>query len=173
MPGLNLSGIKRRFFIFLISLKPKHLFLADRAAYMRFMHKSVELFEDPSSHVKADLKEQERHEKLNMLTGMLMPATLRVKEIHSEMTAELRITRAGLALLQHKQGRDAFPDTLEALKLSDIIDPFSAEPLRYKAQGQDFILYSIGPDKKDNGGSPREKKQEKDWDIVWSYTGER
>ena len=171
MPGLNLSGIKRRFFIFLISLKPKPLFLADRAAYMRFMHKSAQLFEDPSSHVKADLKEEERHEKLHMLTSILMPATLRVKEIHSEMTAELRITRAGMALLQYKQSRDAFPDTLEALKLSDTIDPFSAEPLRYKTQGQGFILYSIGSDEKDNGGSPRQKKQEKDWDIVWSYTG--
>jgi len=169
--GLDLSGIKRRFFIFLTSLKP--LFLADRAAYMRYMHKSAQFFEDPNSHVQADLKEEERHEKLHMQTSILAPAIFRVKEIHSEMTAELRITQAGLALLQHKQGRDAFPDTLDALKLSDTIDPFSAEPLRYKTQGQGFILYSIGPDEKDNGGSPREKKQEKDWDIVWSYTGER
>ena len=94
----------------------------------------------------------------------------RVKEIHSEMAAELRITQAGLALLQHQQKEDAFPDTLEALKLSDIIDPYSAEPLRYKAQEQGFILYSIGPDKKDNSGSPKQKKQEEDWDIVWSFS---
>ncbi|MFC1794366.1 hypothetical protein ACFL3Q_12355 [Planctomycetota bacterium] len=169
--GLDLSGIKRRFFIFLTSLKP--LFLADRAAYMRYMHKSAQFFEDPNSHVQADLKEEERHEKLHMQTSILAPAIFRVKEIHCEMTAELRITRAGLALLQHKQGRDAFPDTLEALNLNDTDDPFSNEQLRYKTQGQGFILYSIGPDKKDNDGSPREKKQEKDWDIVWTYTGGR
>ena len=171
IPGLDLSGIKRRFFIFLTSLKP--LFLADRAAYMRYMHKSAQFFEDPNSHVQADLKEEERHEKLHMQTSILAPAIFRVKEIHCEMTAELRITRAGLALLQHKQSQDAFPDTLEALKLkpSDTLDPFSAEPLRYKAQGQGFILYSIGLDEKDNNGSPKEKKQKTDWDIVWSYTG--
>ena len=58
-----------------------------------------------------------------------------LKAIHCEMTAELRITQAGMALLQYKQSRDAFPDTLEALKLSDTNDPFSAEPLRYKTQG--------------------------------------
>ena len=102
---------------------------------------------------------------------MLFPDMIRVKQIHREMITELRVARTGLALLQHKQNRDAFPDTLEALKLSDIIDPYSTESLRYKAQGQDFILYSIGPDKKDNGGSPREKKQKNDWDIVWTYTG--
>ena len=167
----NLPGIINRLILFRITFKP--MFLADRAAYMRFMHKSAQFFEDPSSHVMADLKEEEHHVKYHMMTSMLMPAIFRLKTIHSEMTAELRITRAGLALLQYKQNRDAFPDTLEALKLSDIIDPYSTEPFRYKAQGQDFILYSIGPDKKDNGGSPREKKQEKDWDIVWSYTGGR
>ena len=165
----NTPGIIYKLIILRIKFKP--LFLADHAAYMRYMRKSVELFEDPSSHVMADLKEEERHEKLHMLTSMLMPAMFRLKTIHSEMTAELRITRAGMALLQHKQSGDAFPETLETLKLSYITDPFSAEPLRYKAQGQGFILYSIGPDEKDNDGSPKEKKQKTDWDIVWSYTG--
>lgn len=166
----NTPGIIYKLIILRIKFKP--LLLADRAAYMRYMHKSVKLFEDPHSHVQADLKEKERHGKLHMLTSILMPAIFRVKEIHSEMTAELRITRTGLALLQHKQSGDAFPETLEALKLSDTDDPFSTEPLRYKAQGQGFILYSVGPDQKDNGGSPKEKKQKTDWDIVWAYTGE-
>ena len=70
-----------------------------------------------------------------------------LKAIHREMTAELRITQTGMALLRHKQSRDAFPETLKALKLQNINDPFSKELLRYESQGQDFILYSIGPDK--------------------------
>lgn len=167
----DIPGFIYRFIIPIATFKP--LFLADRAAYMRFMHKSVKLFEDPHSHVQEDLKGEERHVKLHMLTSILMPAIFKVKEIHSETTAELRITRAGLALLQHKQSGDVFPDKLETLKLENINDPFSAEPLRYKAQGQSFILYSVGPDQKDNGGSPKQKKQKDDWDIVWSYTGER
>ncbi len=167
----DMFGIIYRLIIFRMTFKP--LSLANHAAYIRFMHKSVELFEDPSSHVTAYLKEKERHEERYNLNNFLKPAIFRLKTIHSEMTAELLITRAGLTLLQHKQSRDAFPDTLEALKLSDTIDPFSAEPLRYKAQGQDFVLYSIGPDEKDNGGSPKQKKQKDDWDIVWSYTSGR
>ena len=175
----DMPGIIYRLLILRATFKP--LFLADRATYMRLMHKSAQLFGDSYSHEQAnnelyklssDIDKMERNKKHHLLTSMLFPSMIRIKQIHREMTAELRITRAGLALLQHKQSRDAFPDTLEALKLSDIIDPYSAEPLRYKAQGQDFILYSIGPDKKDNGGSPREKKQEKDWDIVWNLNGE-
>ena len=111
--------------------------------------------------------------RLNIVTSVLVPAIGRVNERYWETIAQMRITRAGLALLQHKQSEDAFPETLEALKLSDNDDPFSAEPLRYKAQGQSFILYSVGPDQKDNGGSPKQKKQKDDWDIVWSYTSER
>jgi hypothetical protein len=166
----NIPGIIYRFIILRTTFKP--LFLADRATYMRLMHKSAQLFEGSYLRDQKYDMEKEVEEQHHMLTKILFPSMIRVKQIHREMTAELRITRAGLALLQHKQSRDAFPDTLEALMLSDIIDPYSAEPLRYKAQGQDFILYSIGPDKKDNGGSPREKKQEEDWDIVWNLNRE-
>jgi len=151
----------------------KPLFLADRAAYMRFMHKSAQYIENPHSHDRVDTLERQVEEQHHMLTKILSPAISRVKVMHNEMIAEVRVTQVGLALLQHKQRQDAFPDTLEALKPQNINDPFSEQPIRYKAQGQGFILYSIGRDKKDNNGSPRQNKQENDWDIVWSYTGGR
>jgi hypothetical protein len=170
-PSEGISSIIYRLLVLRTTFKP--LFLADRAAYMRLMHKSVELMMDSYSRENANIIENEVQEHHHMLTGMLIPATFKIKELHCEMTAELRITQTGMALLQHKQSRDAFPDTLEALKLQNINDPFSEQPIRYKYQGQGFILYSIGPDQKDNGGSPKQKKQKDDWDIVWSYTGGR
>jgi hypothetical protein len=167
----NTPGIFYRLLIFRITFKP--LFLADRAAYMRFMHDSVGLFEDSYEHEKANIEGMDHYEKPHMLTKILAPAISRVKVMHNEMLAELCITQTGMALLQQKQSRDAFPDTLEALKLQNINDPFSDQPLHYKPQEQGFILYSIGPDQKDNDGSPKQKKQSDDWDIVWSYTGVR
>jgi len=140
------------------------------------MHKGVQLLEVSHSHEQLKMLERQIERQNHMLTNMLAPAIYRIKEIHCEMTAELHITQTGLALLQYKQSRDAFPETLEALNLQNIQDPFSGQPLRYKTQGQGFILYSVGPDQKDNGGSPKEKKQEEDreyWDIVWSYDGAR
>jgi hypothetical protein len=89
----------------------------------------------------------------------------------ADHAAYLHITRAGLALLQYKQKQDAFPATLEALKIQNINDPFSDGLLLYKTEGQGFVLYSIGPDQKDNNGSPRQKKQKTDWDIVWIFPG--
>ncbi len=164
-----------------ITFKP--LFLADHAAYLRYMHEGVKFADRPYSPQEAEVLEKELQKKRHIVTSMLAPALFRVKEIHFEMTAQLRITQAGLALLQHKQTNNTFPISLEALKLQNINDPFSDGLLLYKTEGQDFVLYSVGPDQKDNNGSgrrlrskssnvfssPRQKKQEKDWDIVWHF----
>ena len=116
-------------------------------------------------------KVEDTRSRLYIGTSILAPAIGRVNELYAESIARLRITRAGLALLQEKKTQGAFPQILEGVKLKSLDDSFSTELLRYKSQGQGFIVYSIGPDQKDNGGSPKQKKQKTDWDIVWSYTG--
>jgi len=166
----DISGIIYKLIILRATFKP--LFLADRAAYMRFMHKSIEYLENPHPNIRIDIL-GENIEKHHMLSKMLIFDMNRIKAFHREMITEVRITQVGLALLQHKQSRDVFPETLESLKLHNINDPFSEHSIRYKPQGQGFILYSIGPDQKDNDGSPKQNKQKDDWDIVWSYTGGR
>ncbi len=42
------------------------------------------------------------------------------------------------------------PDYLPELPL----DPFSERPLVYRPDGSSWLLYSIGPDHKDDGGTP-------------------
>ena len=95
-----------------------------------------------------------------------MPALQRIKEIRYGMLAELHIVRTGLALLQYKQAKDAFPVTLEAVELSDVSGPFSIGPYLYRSEAEGLVLYSVGPDQKDNGGKPQHDKQKEDWDIV-------
>jgi hypothetical protein len=33
-------------------------------------------------------------------------------------------------------------------------DPYSGRPLRYHVEGDEYVLYSVGPDRKDDGGRP-------------------
>lgn len=49
-------------------------------------------------------------------------------------------------------------------------DPFSGKSLIYKRQVQGCILYSIGPNLKDDGGTPPAKDQSPydHGDIVWT-----
>jgi len=163
------DGLIHKLIFFGITFKP--LFLADHAAYLRFMHEGARFIEQPYSREEGEIMEKGVQKIRYIVTGILTPKVFRVKEIHCEMIAQLRIARAGLALLQHKQTKNAFPATLEALKLQNINDPFSDGLLLYKTEGEGFVLYSIGPDQKDNNGSPRQKKQKTDWDIVWIFPG--
>ena len=152
----------------------KPLSLADHAAYLRIMGEYTRFVQQPYPPNEAsdiDRKAEQMQSRLHIVTSMLVPAIGRVNELHRELIAQMRITRAGLALLQDSKTQGPFPDTLEKLKLKDINDPFSKEPLLYQPGPDGFVLYSVGPDEKDNGGSPKEKKQKTDWDIVWSYTG--
>jgi len=56
--------------------------------------------------------------------------------------------------LDHK----AYPDNLNALVPQYLpaipTDPFGTGPLRYRQSGSSYVLYSIGPDGRDDGGAP-------------------
>jgi hypothetical protein len=156
----------------------KPLLLADHAAYVRIMGEFTQSAQQSYSPIEAsamDRKIEQTRSRLHVVTNMLVPAIIRVKILYGELIAKIHITRAGLAVLQDKKIRGAFPQTLENLNLKDISDPFSNGPLLYRANPNGFILYSIGPDQKDNNGKTKEKKDKKetDWDIVWSYAGGR
>lgn len=147
-----------------IAFRPS--FLSDHAAYLGTMHDYFRAIERPYS--PDDAKEDFRR---HSLTNMLMPAMYRIKEVHLETIAQVRITVTGLALLQYKQAHGAFPPTLDALDIQGLDDPFVDRPLVYRAEGEGFILYSVGKDQKDDGGSPKQPKQKTDFDIVWRFPG--
>jgi hypothetical protein len=70
----------------------------------------------------------------------------------------LQMLRAELALQEARQRdgryplalRELVPQTLSAVPR----DPFAEQPLRYRRKGSGYLLYSIGPDLKDDGGTP-------------------
>ncbi len=165
-------GILLWFRIQRICFKPA--LLADHAAYLRFMHGSTRLFKGPSS--RSDFEALERlewiGERRHPLTGVLAPAMPRLVTLYGRMTAEIRITRAGLALLRHWQERGVWPETLDTIGLEGLKDPFIGGPLRYRSQGDGFVLYSVGEDEEDNGGAAKKPEQKKGFDIAWHLAGQ-
>ncbi|MGO8928688.1 MAG: hypothetical protein ACLQU3_17605 [Limisphaerales bacterium] len=77
---------------------------------------------------------------------------------HKTMVARQRLLAAELALCcyQSEQGHPpARLDELAPKYLSHVPeDPFSGQPLVYRAQGTNWLLYSVGPDGVDDGGRP-------------------
>ena len=74
------------------------------------------------------------------------------------MEARERLLAAELALrcYQSDQGHPpARLGELATIYLSHVPeDPFSGQPLVYRAQGTNWLLYSVGPDGVDDGGKP-------------------
>jgi len=77
---------------------------------------------------------------------------LKVAQIEAIMLAD----RAGLACRLYKNKSGGYPESLEALVpdlLKEVpIDPFTGKPLVYRRDGEGFIVYSLGSNRKDDGG---------------------
>ena len=70
-----------------------------------------------------------------------------------------RLLLLQLALRAYRLQNGAYAPTLQALTPQYLnavpADPFGAgEPMHYKRNGANFVLWSIGPDEKDDGGTP-------------------
>jgi hypothetical protein len=71
-------------------------------------------------------------------------------------TAIARLLQADLAIRLYQREYGELPRDLEQLVPAYLpelpIDPYSGQLLRYRNQGTDFILYSVGKDGRDDGG---------------------
>lgn len=149
--------------------KPR--FVTDHATYLQLMDKGTLMMQAPYAPPDADIhKEIRALEARSPVTNRLAPMTILSKETHSWMSASVRITRAGLALLQHRKIHGTFPPTLDVLGLPGPIDPFVQEILHYRSEGEGFVVYSVGEDRIDNKGQARQPGQKTHYDIVWRFS---
>lgn len=168
----DMPDIISRLLFLRVSFRP--LFLADHAAYLRLMQDCTNRLSEPYDPNEARAFDGELFDtyKRHVLTRTLVPALGRVKEVYLRSIAQVRITKTGLMLLQYRDARGGFPETLGMLSPEVVRDPFSQGSLLYKREGASFDLYSVGPDQKDNGGLAMRPKQKTDYDIVWRYPGD-
>jgi hypothetical protein len=87
------------------------------------------------------------------------------------MQAVSAVLRVEIALYRYRKDHGSFPATLALLAPAYLTtvpnDPFGNVPLVYRVQnGGGFLLYSIGPDMKDHGGTPGRFPGDANSDIV-------
>jgi hypothetical protein len=152
-------------------LKLKPLILADHAAYLRLTHAYAKILERPYDPNEANPFDKVYDEIVpgHPLTASIDPSIGILRERYLGMITETRVTRVGLALLRYRERHGAFPQSLDALGLDYAVDPFTLKPLLYRPESSGFALYSLGPDRKDNGGIPRPLKGDAEYDLVWRF----
>ncbi|MFA6133815.1 MAG: hypothetical protein WC869_07365 [Phycisphaerae bacterium] len=98
------------------------------------------------------------------LPRALLPEFSRLASMRFEAINECEATIAILALRRYRLEKGHYPDSLEQLKAEGYLsklpfDYFAEGPLKYCKVGDDFLLYGVGWNMKDDGGVHDEKEE--------------
>ncbi len=100
----------------------------------------------------------------NIFLGSFSPAVRRIIEISNRLPTDVGAALTMIAIFRYNGDTGRYPQNLNQLVSAGYlkqlpIDAYSDKPLVYKKTEDNFILYSIGPDFKDDGGvSGKDKK---------------
>ena len=87
--------------------------------------------------------------------------------------AQQGLARTALAMHLFRAQARRFPERLEELVPEHMervpVDPFDGEPLRLRLLPRGWRLYSVGPDRRDDGGEPSGSTRQRD-DVVFTYS---
>jgi hypothetical protein len=103
--------------------------------------------------------------------SLLFPAISAARQSAARADAEHNTAELALAATRYRLKNGRFPKKLEEL-LPDYLflvptDPFDGKPMKYKTTEKGVVIYSIGPDRVDDGGKPLEDEPEKKGDVTF------
>jgi len=80
----------------------------------------------------------------------------RVFELGVEARAQHALSVISLAMAAYRAEKGEYPDSLDKLAPTCLktipLDPFTDKPMRYKRTDKGYVLYSVGPNMRDDGG---------------------
>ncbi len=92
-----------------------------------------------------------------IMVSMIVPVMRNMGAKECRNRLDEQAARLRLALAVHKAEHGSYPNALTALVPTLLravpTDPYDGEPLRYRKDGDDYVLYSVGKDLTDDGGT--------------------
>ena len=130
----------------------------NRAAMLELHNEIIATVKMPEGKRKQRFAEiRARSDKLPGLARLLFPAAEKVGEAMMRSDAQMRSTIAALAAERYRLADGRWPESLAGLVpkyLSEVPkDPYDGAPLRLRRLGDGVVVYSVGPDGNDNGGT--------------------
>lgn len=126
---------------------------------LRWMSEFVEIAKLPLEEQEPRLRELEIQVKNDppVLSRLLIPAVLKVSQAFQRSQATVRCAIMALAAERYRLAKGHWPDSLSALVPEFVgkvaTDPYDGAPLRYRRLADGVVIYSVGPDKTDDGGT--------------------
>ena len=156
------------------------LFLYEYAGLREFDHvRSLQLINQYVTAVKLPLPERlriarsvkQRAEQSSRWLPFtrLNTAGLLVITYDARRIAYGRLCEAGIAVEEYRLTQSGLPETISALTPKPIpLDPFDGQPLRYRKLAKGYVVYSVGEDGKDDGGTEPRKGYLPGTDITFT-----
>jgi hypothetical protein len=130
-----------------------------RAAVLRYMTQLVESARLPPEEQTQRNKQLEAEARNHgLLVRALAPGGIRLAENYQRHLALLRSAIVALAAERFRRVHDHWPTSLDVLVTEGLLkqvpaDPYDGAPLRYRSHDDRVVIYSIGMDLQDNGGT--------------------
>jgi hypothetical protein len=164
----------------LAAYRKSALFQQDLAFALDYMSTLVSLAAMPYPQL-LDANDLENGEKLKVagskgfiLSGKFLPAFTGYFVKGAEATSYIRLAQIALAIERYRiDHANSLPQKLTDL-VPDFIpsipaDPFDGQPMRYKAlTGKGYVVYSVGNDKKDDGGMEKSPDGKTKLDLTFT-----
>lgn len=152
----------------------------DRRLMLQTFHGAIELAgqETPESLTNFDAlfeaaSQEARKFPPKIFSAMLLPALQRVPLRFATFEARRRAALVALAVERYRlDHQDRIPDTLEAL-VPDYLpaipsDPLDGQPIRFSKLGPGYVVYSVGEDREDDGGTEHVRGKIEHTDITFT-----
>jgi hypothetical protein len=129
--------------------------------WMRDVHRAIQeskgdmdAFAVRAEQLDASLSDTKESQKLSRrgVQWMVMPLAMHTKSAQ-KLLVERELTLATLDVVALRQKNQRWPASLPVAR----VDRFSKQPLRYELREGKPVLWSVGPNGKDEGGVPRSR----------------
>jgi ABC-type transport system involved in multi-copper enzyme maturation permease subunit len=130
----------------------------NRTACLRYLTQCVEIARLPLYQQEQAIKRLEASlGDQPMLVRSLAPALFKIAEAHSRSLAQLRCALVMVAAERYRVAHSHWPANAAELLPTYLrhvpTDPYDGQPLRWRRLTDGVVIYSIGPDRIDNGGT--------------------
>ena len=107
-----------------------------------------------------------------LVVRQMIPIYTKTISQAAEADARRGVARAAVAACRYRTARGKWPGKIDDLVPGYLAivpnDPFDGKPLRWKSGGDRIVIYSVGPDGKDDGGAAAYDRDTKTGDIAFT-----
>jgi hypothetical protein len=159
-PGDRKPTLKNRLYSVLNDsrLNNQRALLKAHAWLLRYLTEFVEIAKLPIEDQAVPIAKLESGREGAPRGGqMLAPDVKSVAQTARNSQAMLRTAALALAVERYRSANQRWPTALEELVPTYLkavaLDPYDGKPLRFKRHDEGVVVYAVGPDRGDNGGS--------------------